>query len=154
MQQHKQSAAQTTPNSHYHSGSKPIESQGGDIISNNDNSKLLGNTRIKQNKSVDRSDKGGNNQSNLLVNTCIEHESFSDQKSVEQNDKVSQIQGAHCNNAMEHIDYQKSADIVKAVIQDKKCLRHININRIMDKCVCVFKTMCSATKYSVCFFTH
>ena len=118
------------------SGDNLIRNQKGNTIGNKAESNLSGNTCIRRKQSVDRHNKGGNKQeNNVLVNTRIESKPCSDQGSAEKIEGVSLVEGSCYNNVTECIDYHKSADIVKAVIQGKNCLRNVHVNRIMDKCV-------------------
>ena len=46
-----------------------------------------------------------------------------------------QVQGVETDNIVKQIDYHKSAEVVKTVMQDIKCLRHVNVNGLRGECV-------------------
>ena len=46
-----------------------------------------------------------------------------------------QVQGVETDNIVKQIDYHKSTEVVKTVMQGKKFLRHVNVNSLRDDCV-------------------
>ena len=122
-------------NQGFNSGNSLTKNQKHNTFGNNGETSLSGNTCTRKKQSVDRYNKSGNKQeSNVLANTCIEPKPVSDQGNVQQIEEVSLVEGSYGNNVTERINYQKSADIVKAVIQGKNCLRNVHVNSISDKC--------------------